>query len=220
MPNRPPLSISASIVTADLLRLEEELERLRAAGVESVHVDLEDGVFVPELNLGIRIADAVARWGRLPVDVHLMVSDPEGVLELLTPLGLRTVAVHLESTRYPRRALALVRERGWRAALAVNPGSGAPRLERLAPHLDEVLVLTTEPEHRSPAFLTASLADIATTAERAHALGARVTVDGGVSVENADAVAHAGADGVVVGRALFAAPDLPALVTRISKGAA
>lgn len=220
MPTRPSLHVSASIVTADLLRLESELDRLLAAGVGSIHVDLEDGVFVPELNLGIRIADAVARWGRLPVDVHLMVSDPEGVLELLKPLRLRTVAVHLESTRYPRRVLSLVKERGWRAALAVNPASGAPELARLVPHLDEVLLLTTEPEATSASFLHASLPDISTTVERARAWGASVVVDGGVSAENADMIALAEADAVVVGRALFASDDLPALVTRISKGTA
>ncbi len=218
MPTRPPLQVSASIVTAELLRLEQELDRLRDAGVESIHIDLEDGVFVPEFNLGVRIADAVLRWGGLPVDVHLMVSDPEGMLELLGDRALRTVAVHLESTRYPRRVLALVKERGWRASLAVNPASGAPSLANLAPHLDEVLLLTTEPERGSAPFLESALADVAAVAAEARAMGARVVVDGGVSAGNADAVARAGADAVVVGRALFASAELPSLVARISKG--
>lgn len=218
MPQRPSVSVSASIVTADLLNLERDLGRLREAGVESVHIDLEDGVFVPEMNLGIRIVEAVARWDRLPIDVHLMVSDPEGVIDLLASMPIRTVAIHLESTRYPRRVLALVKRRGWRAALAVNPASGAPNLTHLVPHLDEVLVLSTEPEADGAPFLEASLPVITSTTDHARALGVPVVVDGGVTAENVDAIAFAGASRVVVGRALFSTPDLPALVRRISKG--
>ena len=217
---RPPVALSASIVTADLLRLQAQLDRLLAAGVDSLHVDLEDGRFVPVMNLGTRLVETAVEWGRLPVDVHLMVADPERAIGLLGALPLRTVAVHAESTRYPRRVLGMVRDRGWRAALALNPATPVPALAPLAPYVDEVLVLTSEPEDGRSPFIPGALDAVAAAVESARAVGATVVADGGIGDAEADLVAAAGADGIVVGRALLSADDLPARVRRLTKGSA
>lgn len=215
---RGPLSVSASIVSAQLLTLREELERLREAGVDSVHLDIEDGNFVPVMNLGTRIVECVVEWGGLPAEVHLMVSDPEEVLRMLDGLELHSIAFHAESTQYPRRVLRIIKESGRRAGLALNPASPIPELGILAPYLDFVIVLTTEPEEGSTAFLADRLAAVTEIVAAGQAHGVSVIVDGAVDASTADAVAAAGATGVVVGRALFSSADLPATVRTIKKG--
>jgi ribulose-phosphate 3-epimerase len=214
------LAVSASIVSARLLDLREELGRARSAGVDGIHVDLEDAGFVPAMGLGVGTLRAVAEWGGLPVDAHLMVEDPERVLGLIGSAPLAAIAIHAESTRYPRRVLRLIRESGRRAGFALNPATALPDLAGLAPYLDYVLMLTTDPEHLDPPFLDARLDAIASVAEECAALGATVVVDGGVDPANAARIAAAGCRAVVVGRALFAADDLPATVTAIQGAAA
>jgi ribulose-phosphate 3-epimerase len=149
-----------------------------------------------------------------------MVEDPERVLDLIGSAPLAAIAIHAESTRYPRRVLRLVRESGRRAGLALNPVSAVPDLAALAPYLDYVLMLTTDPEHLDPPFLEARLDTVASVAEQCRALGASVVVDGGVDPVNAARIAAAGSRAVVVGRALFGADDLPATVAAIQQAAA
>lgn len=216
--SRSELTVSASIVTADLLHLERDLDQLVTSGVDSIHLDLEDGNFVPVMNLGTRLIEAAVRWGRLPVDVHLMVADAELALRILNGLELRTVAIHLESTLYPRRALRMVRDMGWRASLAINPSTALPDLLELSPYLDELLMLTTEPEEGNAPFIQTQLPKIAEAVQRAEELGAGVIVDGGVNQQNAQLLAAAGVDGVVVGRALFDSEDPGRLIAAIKKG--
>lgn len=207
-------------MSAQLLDLREELERIRSAGVDGVHIDIEDGVFVPVMGLGTRVVEAAAEWGGLPIDVHLMVSDPERALDLLGGVAVAAIAVHAESTRYPRRVLRLVRESGRRAGLAINPAGDVPDIAPLADHLDYVLMLTTEPEHTDPVFLPARLDAVARVAASARERGIDVVVDGGVDAGNVAAITAAGATGVVVGRALFGTSDLPAAVREIREAAA
>ncbi|MBX3098467.1 MAG: hypothetical protein KF761_02715 [Salinibacterium sp.] len=209
------LTISASIVSAELLDLREELGRARDAGVDRIHVDIEDGAFVPVMNLGTRLAESAVQWGGLPVDVHLMVEHPEEVIRMLDGVAVDSIAIHAESTRYPRRVLGIIRSTGRRAGLALNPASPLPELAALDPYLDYVLLLTTEPEDIVPAFLGARLAAI----EQLSTGGIPVVVDGGVDPGNAGAVAAAGAAGVVVGRALFGSTDMAATVTAIRAAA-
>ncbi len=215
---RAPLAVSASIITANLLALGDELDRLKAAGVDSLHLDIEDGSFVPIMNLGTRLVEAAVEWGGLPVDVHLMVDDPEDVLRLLDGLPLRSVAIHAESTRYPRRVLRKVTEHGWKAALALNPRTPVPEITALRPYLDHVLMLTTEPEDGDLTFLSSRLDAIRALTVETTPLGVSVMVDGGVNAENADLIAASGATDVVVGRALFTATDLASTVQSIKKG--
>jgi len=215
---RSSLAVTASLAAAPLLTLGEELERLKDAGVEGIHLDVEDGVFVPAMNLGLRLVEEIARWGKLPIDVHLMVENPEGVLELLPDLPLRRVSVHLESTRYPRRVLRKVAERGYRPGLAINPATPPPALRYLSPHIEHLLVLSTEPEAGSAPHLPGVVAQLGPVVSEAHELGLQVIVDGAVDGENADSIAAQGADGAVVGRALFSSPDIHATVRRIAQG--
>ncbi len=210
--------MSASIVTAQLLALESEFERLLAAGVNSLHVDIEDGTFVPVMNLGTRIVDAAVQWGKLPIDVHLMVENPESVLRLLYGLPLQKVSFHAEATRYPRRVLKIIREQGWKASIAFNPATPLFDLSTLLPHLDDVLMLTTEPENGDTPFLKGRLAAVQSAVNVCAPLGVSVTVDGGVGLSNIRRVVDAGAETVVIGRALFESLRLEQMVKQIKKG--
>ncbi len=215
---RPELALSASIVTADLLNLEVEFDRLLAAGVDSLHVDLEDGLFVPVMNLGTRLVEAAARWGKLPIDVHLMVEEPERIIQLLQGLPLQSVAFHVESTRYPRRVLGIISDSGWRASAAFNPATPVTDLAPWMPYLDNILMLTTEPERGGAPFLEASLRHVRAAVAASAAIGVSVTIDGGVDTSNIDLIASTGVTTVVVGRALFDSTDLEQTVARIKKG--
>lgn len=217
-PPRYGLAVSASIVTAELLTLEKEFERLLSAGVDSLHLDLEDGRFVPMMNLGTRVIGAAVRWGKLPVDVHLMVEEPERAIALLEGLPLRTVAVHAESTRYPRRMLSMIREQGWQAGIAFNPASSLLDIGTLQPFLDNFLMLTTEPERGDAPFVEARLDVVRETVDVAQSLGASVTVDGGVNATNIELIANTRVDTVVVGRALFDSQKLEDTVAKFKKG--
>lgn len=203
-------------MAAQLLDLREELERLRSAGVDGVHVDIEDGHFVPLMSLGTRLAEAAGEWGGLPVDAHLMVSEPERVIALLESARLDAIAVHAESTGYPRRVLGMIRDTGRRAGLALNPATPLPDLDTLIDHLDYLLMLTTEPEDRDPAFLDGRLEAIARAAEA----GVPVIVDGGVRPQRIAQITAAGAAGVVAGRVLFASDDLAETVRALHGDAA
>lgn len=214
----PRLAVAASIAAAPLLALGDELERLRSAGVDSIHIDIEDGVFVPEMNLGLRVLEEVVRWGRLPVDVHLMVTDPERLLRRLGALNVSSIAIHAEAVAYPRRVLRMITEMGCAAGLAFNPATSPQNLEYLAPFLEHVLLLTSEPESGGAEFLDAVAAMCAELVPRAAVLGARVVVDGGVRQDNAAPLRESGVHTVVVGRALVAADDPSAVVAHISTG--
>lgn len=215
---RLELAVSASLVTADLLNMDAELDRLLAAGVDSLHLDLEDGIFVPVMNLGTRLIEAAVRWGKLPVDVHLMVEHPESIIRLLDGLELQTVSFHAESTRYPRRLLRGIRDSGWQASIAFNPATPLSDFYSLAPYLDNALMLTTEPELGDMPFIEARLAQVRDAVAICTSLGASVTVDGGVDTTNADLIACTGVDTVVVGRTLFDSTQLRQTVERIKKG--
>lgn len=212
------LIVSASIVAADLLNLEAEFERLLAAGIDSLHLDLEDGIFVPAMNLGTRLVEAALSWGKLPVEVHLMVEEPERILAMLRGMSLQSVAIHAESTRYPRRVLGIIRDEGWQSSIAFNPATHVPDLAPLMPHLDNVLMLTTEPEQSGSPFLPACLPHVRATVAQAAHLGISVTIDGGVSTSNIDLIADTGVSTVVVGRALFESTNLAQSVAHIKKG--
>lgn len=212
--------IAPSIVSAPLLGLNDTLAGLRSAGVEKLHIDIEDGHFVPVMNLGTRFIEGLRGLGFF-LDVHLMVSNPEEIIPLVARLGADAISFHLEASAYPRRHLAAIRARGAQAGLALNPKTPLPDLDYLADRLDSLLILTTEPEDPDSPFVPAVLNKVA--AARAWAAqaapGLPIVADGGVAAANLAAVLAAGASGVVVGRALFAGPSPQATIDELRKAA-
>jgi len=196
--------ISASLAAAPMAHLASTIEQLERAGVDSLHFDIEDGSFVPVMTLGTRIIAELRPLSQLPFDVHLMMVNPEWLLPELKRAGADRVSVHYEACPYPRRVLRRIAELGMRAGLAFNPATALPDLGYLKPHLSFLVILTTEPETPDAPHLPAILDKVGGGKAAAWGRDLEWDVDGGFHPDNVQQAAQAGADTVVVGRALFA----------------
>ncbi len=199
-----PFKISASLASSPLAHLEKTLRELVTAGADYIHFDVEDGSFVPAMTLGTRLIPALRPFTSLPFDVHLMMASPEWILPELVGGGADRISVHYEACAYPRRVLRQIVSLGAQAGLAFNPATPLPDLAYLAPYLSFIVILTTEPEGPDCPFLPEMLEKIRAGRQACGLEGLKWVADGGITPENAARVAAAGADTLVVGRALFA----------------
>lgn len=197
------IKIAPSIASGPLTNLEATLRELELAGCDVIHFDIEDGCFVPVMNLGVKVIRELRPLTRLPFDVHLMMVNPEWLIPELARMGVNSVSVHYEACPYPRRTLGLISQLGMRAGLAFNPATPIPPLDFCLPHLSFVVVLTTEPETGDCPFLPPALAKIAAGRRQTGLDALEWVADGGISAQNADQAAAVGAGMLVVGRGIF-----------------
>ena len=204
--------LSPSMMCADLFRLEETLAVFEKTGVEYLHIDIMDGGFVPNFTLGTDFCKQLKRRTEIPLDVHLMIDEPERKLGWF-PVGPGDiVSVHAESTKHLHKALAAIRETGAQAFAAVNPGTPFSVLEPVSDALDGVLVMTVNPGFAGQKMIPSTLKKITEARRYLDANGFErviVEVDGNVSLPNAAAMRAAGADLFVAGTAGLFRPDLP-----------
>jgi ribulose-phosphate 3-epimerase len=196
------VTLSVGIVSADLLHLGDELDRLAAAGIRTLHVDVMDGVFCPQMTVGPAFVAALP--AEFVVDVHLMVDEPLGKLDAYVDAGAGILTFHVEATRHPRRALQSLADRGVLRGVALNPGTP---IETVAPLLDELellLVLAVKPGWSGQRFSPATGGRLAAARELIAGRDIVLGVDGGVTRENIDHVASLGPDLIVAGSAVFA----------------
>ncbi len=213
------VKIAPSILSADFAALADEVARVEAGGADWLHVDVMDGRFVPNLTIGPLVVEAVRKRTRLPLDVHLMIVEPERYLGDFVRAGADLVTVHVEATPHLQRALARIRELDARAGAALNPATPADGLRWVLDDLDLVLVMSVNPGFGGQAFLPAVLPKVR---EVRRLLGDRpveVSVDGGVKVEHARTLAEQGASVLVAGSAIFGAPDPAAVIARMREAA-
>jgi len=201
--------IAPSVLSADLVKLAEQIQAVEHAGADWIHVDVMDGRFVPNLTFGADLVSAIRRVTALPVDVHLMVEEPESYIEPFAEAGASVFTFHPEATRHVQRQLAAVRERGMLAGLALNPGSPIALAEEVADDLDLLLIMTVNPGFGAQKLIPASLDKITRARQliRERGAGKYLEVDGGISRETIAEVYAAGADTFVAGSAIFHADD-------------
>ena len=201
------MKIAPSILSADFAALGEAIARVETAGADLLHVDVMDGHFVPNLTIGPPVIESIRKRTRLPLDVHLMIEEPERWVVTYVKAGADYVTVHAEACAHLERALALIREAGARAGVALNPSTPPEVLQYVLDDLDLVLVMSVNPGFGGQSF-------ISTAYEKSRRLRAMladrpvlVSVDGGVRADNAGPLARAGATVLVAGSAIFGAPD-------------
>ncbi|MGV8026278.1 MAG: ribulose-phosphate 3-epimerase [Anaerolineaceae bacterium] len=202
------VKISPSIASTSFLDLADTVKRLEKAGVDSIHFDIEDGSFVKEMRLGLKIIQDLRAITTLPFDVHLMMVDPEWVIPVLARIGIELLSVHYEATEYPRRILGIIHDAGMKAGLAFNPKTEVPDLSIYFPYLYFVNILTTEPEVKDCAYLPYVLEKVICIKKNENMKNLICEVDGGFTPENVHDAIAVGADIVVSGRGVFLNGDL------------
>ncbi|MEN9577609.1 MAG: hypothetical protein RJA70_618 [Pseudomonadota bacterium] len=216
------LSLAPSILSADFGRLADEIQEVEAAGAELIHVDVMDGSFVPNISVGLPIVEAARKATHLPIDVHLMIVQPEKYLADFARAGADIISFHVEASTHAQRALNQIRELGKRAGLALNPHTHESCLDYLLDDLDMVMLMTVNPGFSGQKFLPSQLSKILRVSEKAKSAAHMidVQVDGGVNAETIGAVVKAGANIVVAGNAVFGQRDRGAALRGLRQAAA
>ncbi|MEO6066649.1 MAG: ribulose-phosphate 3-epimerase [Gemmatimonadales bacterium] len=203
------LRIAPSVLSTDLGRLKEQIAAAAAGGADWFHVDVMDGRFVPNLTFGAPVIKALRKLSDLPLDVHLMVAEPERYIAEYADLGCTVFTFHPEATVHVQRHLAAVRERGMQAGLALNPSTPIATVAEVVGDLDLLLIMSVNPGFGGQRYIPGSTDKI----RRARALldqarsGAALEVDGGIAADTIAAAWHAGADTFVAGQAVFGQAD-------------
>jgi ribulose-phosphate 3-epimerase len=216
------LRIAPSILSADIGRLAEEVRDVERAGADWIHIDVMDGRFVPNITLGPLVVEAVRKVTSLPLDVHLMIVEPERYIEAFAAAGADVISVHLEASTHLQRTLAEIRRLGKRAGIVLNPHTPEDAVKYLLGDLDLILVMSVNPGFAGQRFLDSVVPKIAALRAEIDRAGAKVDleVDGGVTDQTVRRVVEAGADVLVAGSAVFGKPDRKQAIDRIRAAAA
>jgi len=214
--------VAPSILAADPARLGEEARRAEKAGADWLHVDIMDGHFVPNLTFGPGVVAGLKRRLRLPLDVHLMMDNPEALLTPFLKAGADVLTVHVELGRKVEGLLWKIRSLGAKAGLAINPPTAVEQVKPYLKLIDLLLVMTVNPGYGGQPFMPETLPKIIQAARwRAEAgLGFRIEVDGGINEKTLPECVRAGADTIVSGTSLFGSRSLPRAIRRFRKLAA
>jgi ribulose-phosphate 3-epimerase len=204
------IKVAPSILSADFSKLAEEIRSVEEVGADLIHVDVMDGHFVPNITLGPLVVEAVKPHAKLPLDVHLMIENPDLYIPNFVQAGADIISVHAEATRHLHRTLQLIRSHGVKASVALNPHTPLSMIEHVLTDLDMVLLMTVNPGFGGQKFIPNVLEKIRNLRRKLDAMGLQhveIEVDGGINPETSSLVREAGANVLVAGNAVYNAPD-------------
>jgi len=201
--------IAPSLLSADFGRLAEEVGAVEKAGADLLHVDIMDGRFVPNITIGPPVVAAIKRCAKLPLDVHLMIVEPERYIEAFADAGADVLTVHAEATPHLQRAVARVRELGKKAGVSLNPSTSLSAIEWVLTDIDMVLLMTVNPGFGGQEYLPSMTGKIELLRSQLvrSGLSVDIEVDGGIKTDNVAEVVRAGANVIVSGSGIFKTKD-------------
>ncbi len=211
------IKISPSILSADFARMGEDTVRLEKAGADLIHVDVMDGAFVPNITFGQPMVAALKKVTSVPLDVHLMIEKPERYVEEFADAGADIITVHAEATTHLQRTLQLIRGKGKKAGVVLNPATSLTALDYVYDDVDMILLMSVNPGFGGQSFIPAVLQKIKDLKKiiDEKKLSIDIEIDGGVNFKNAAAIKAAGANVLVAGSAVFGADDLQQAISKL-----
>ncbi len=213
--------IAPSILSANFASLGEEIKEVEQGGAEYIHVDVMDGHFVPNITIGPLIVEAIRPITDLPLDVHLMIENPDEYITTFAEAGANIISVHQEATVHLHRTIQLIKDQGVQAGVVINPGTPVHMIKEVLADVDLVLVMTVNPGFGGQSFIQSGVQKIKQldTWRNEHDYSYVIEVDGGVNVETAAQCAQAGADILVAGSAVYNASDRAQAINQIKQAA-
>lgn len=201
-----PVIIGPSVLSADFLRLGQQLRELEQGGADYVHFDVMDGVFVPNISIGLPVLVATRKGTTLPVDVHLMIVEPDRWVDAFADAGADSITFHAEATPHVHRVVQAIKSRDTLAGVSINPSTSLSAIEEILPEVDQILLMTVNPGFGGQSFIDTSLNKIARLRAMIDDVNpdCRLQVDGGIHEGNVRRIVAAGADSIVAGSATFA----------------
>ena len=212
------IKIAPSILSADFAKLGMEIAEVEAGGADWIHVDVMDGHFVPNITLGAPIVNSIQHYTTLPLDVHLMIEQPERYIADFAKAGAKVITVHAEACTHLHRVVHMIKELGVQAGVAINPGTPTSVLQEVLPDLDLVLIMTVNPGFGGQSFIPRTLHKIRQVRQalnEASLFDVHIEVDGGVTMDTAPQVVEAGADVLVAGSAVFGQSNRALAISQI-----
>ncbi|HEY9188267.1 MAG TPA: ribulose-phosphate 3-epimerase [Bacteroidota bacterium] len=215
------VKIAPSILTADLSNLEKQIRFLEEGNADLIHIDVMDGSFVPNITFGPLLVKTIQKITNIPLDVHLMIINPEKYVEQFIDSGASYLTIHQEATLHLHRTIEMIKKLGAKAGVSLNPATSLSTLDEILQYLDLVLIMSVNPGFGGQTFIESSLQKISRLKKMisSNKLNTLIEVDGGINLENVEKVVKAGTDILVIGNSIFSSTDIPS-ITKIFKSRA
>lgn len=211
------LTIAPSILAADFANLEREVKMLNESEADWIHVDIMDGEFVPNISFGIPVTEAIKRYAKKPLDVHLMIVHPERYVEAFHKAGAEIISVHIEACNHLHRNIQQIKALGCKAGVAINPHTSVAALENTIADIDLICMMSVNPGFGGQKFIEGTYQKVKQLKELIRKTGSKalIEIDGGVNLTNAKPLKEAGADALVAGNFVFSASDPKSVISQL-----